>query len=450
MMKRFLASLLAILLLLCLPACGDSAPKAEETPPPSESSLSTSLRRYVVTFDPNGGELSEGDLTQHVAAGKLPEAPELTRFGYELSGWEPELAAAAENVAYTAQWKAISFTPEELYAYIAPSVGEIVVYDAYGDEFALGSGFFIDDEGTMLTNFHVMEGAYSAEVTTSDGVRHNVDSVLAYDTFIDLAMLRVDIEDNSFLKLSDENVRTGETVYAIGSSLGLTSTFSDGIVSTASRDYDGVHYIQTTAPISHGNSGGPLVNTHGWVVGINTMTMAEGQNLNFALDISEVDNLDLSNPLTVAEFYDETAPESGADQTGAFYDEADYAEVESNDSLTQADMLHLGAWLAGVVASEEDFDYYAVEIEEPGDYFFEVVPFYTEDSEYLIGGVCRITEDDYEIIDVLTPEENLEYKIENTLRLTIDEEGIYFLIITVEDGYPYSEPAYYKLRVTAE
>lgn len=450
-MKRFLSVLLLISLLLCLPACGGSTPAADETLLAEEETASVSaLRRYIVTFDPNGGELEDGSLTQHVSTGTIPVAPKLTRFGYELSGWEPELSEVSENTTFTAQWTAVSLDPEELYSYIAPSVGEIVIYDTDGEEIALGSGFFIDDEGTMLTNYHVMEGAYSADVTTSDGVKHNIESVLAYDTSIDLAMLRVDIEENSFLKLSDEQVRTGETVYAIGSSLGLTSTFSDGIVSTASRDYDGVSYIQTTAPISHGNSGGPLVNTHGWVVGINTMTMTEGQNLNFALDISEVDNLDLSNPLTVSEFYEETAPEEVSDQSGAFYDETDYAEVESNDSLTQADILYLNEWFAGDVKDEEDFDYYAINIEEPGDYLIELVPYYTVDSEYLICGLCRVTEDDYEIIDMLSPSEDYEYEVENVLKIAIEDADLYFIIVTIEDGYPYSDPAYYKLRVSAE
>lgn len=446
MKNRVFAFLLACTLLLCLPACGSGG-----TPEPTPGSADvSSLRRYSITFDPNGGDLVSGSLEQHVAGGVIPEAPELARFGYELDGWDPALTAATGNASYTARWTAVSFTPEELYAYIEPSVGEIVVCDANGDEFGLGSGFFIDDEGTMLTNYHVMEGAHSAEVTTADGVKHSVESVLGFDPAIDLAMIRVDVTDNTFLMLSEERVRTGETVYAIGSSLGLTSTFSDGIVSTASRDYDGVRYIQTTAPISHGNSGGPLVNTHGWVVGINTMSAAEGQNLNFALDIQEVENLDLSHPLTVEEFYDETKPQYIAEQVGMFYDETDYAEVESNDSLMLADMIPYGEWVAGEVSGLEDFDYFAIEIDEPGTYLFEVVPYYKSSSDYLLGGVCRLTEDDYEVIDVIKPseDEDLDYEIENVLELTLDEEGVYFLVLMTADDYPYTEPAYYKLRVS--
>ena len=446
MKKRVSAFLLACSILLCLPACGGISDTAAD--PPAGTPSVSSLRRYAISFDPNGGELVSGSLDQHVAGGAVPEAPELTRFGYELDGWDPELTAATKNTAYTARWSAVSFTPEELYAYIAPSVGEIVVFDEHGDEYALGSGFFIDDEGTMITNFHVMEGAYSAEVTTSDGATHSVESVLGYDTAIDLAMLHVDITDNSFLLLSDEPVLTGETVYAIGSSLGLTSTFSDGIVSTASRDYDGVRYIQTTAPISHGNSGGPLVDTHGWVVGINTMSMAEGQNLNFALDVREIDNLDISHPLTVNEFYDETASHYTADQVGAFYDETDYAEIESNDSLMLADMIPYDEWVAGEVTDGADLDYFAIEIDEPGTYLFEAVPLYKSDSEYLLGGVFQLTEDNFELIDILAPSESLNYEIENALELTLDEADVYFLVLMADDDYSYSEPIYYKLRVS--
>ncbi len=101
-------------------------------------------------------------------------------------------------------------------------------------------------------------------------------------------------------------VITGETVYAVGSSKGLTGTLSDGLVSTASRIVDDVDCIQITAAISSGNSGGPLINIYGEVIGSNTMSLASGQNLNFAVNITELQAVETTNAMTMAEFYDET------------------------------------------------------------------------------------------------------------------------------------------------
>ena len=83
-------------------------------------------------------------------------------------------------------------------------------------------------------------------------------------------------------------VSTGESVYVIGSSEGLTSSFSSGIVSSAQRTAGDIDYIQITAPISHGNSGGPVLNSKGEVIGISTLSIVDGQNLNFAISINTV------------------------------------------------------------------------------------------------------------------------------------------------------------------
>lgn len=270
---------------------------------------------YSVQFEMNGGTLVSGRLLQHIPEGEAAIAPELEREGYIQTGWNEDFDSVTEDLIVVALWKKTDtlaesvqtpaariwerqsnaeMSSEEIYAKIAPSVVEIITYTRSGMEFSLGSGFFVDDEGVVVTNHHVIEGAASATITTYDGLEYNVISVLASDETKDIAVLRTEASGYLYLETSTRDVVTGQTVYALGSSEGLTSTFSTGVVSNAIRVVDGVRYIQMTAPISHGNSGGPLVNTTGEVVGINTSTLEGAQNINFAIRIEELFSLDYS------------------------------------------------------------------------------------------------------------------------------------------------------------
>lgn len=100
-------------------------------------------------------------------------------------------------------------------------------------------------------------------------------------------------------------VSVGTTVYAIGSSRGMTNTYSQGIITYADRIIDGVSYVQHDASITHGNSGGPLINAYGEVIGINTWGISDSQNLNFAVFVDELDNLVYGIPKTLAELWRE-------------------------------------------------------------------------------------------------------------------------------------------------
>lgn len=149
----------------------------------------------------------------------------------------------------------------------------------------LGSGFIVNGEGYVVTNDHVIAGEHRIAVTVfEDGSRElkkttyeNV-RIVAASAELDLALLRIeDARDEPFraLQLSDgERLREGQTVFAIGSPLGLDRTVSEGIISVADRVINGRLYLQTTTQINPGNSGGPLFNLRGEVVGVNNMKIA--------------------------------------------------------------------------------------------------------------------------------------------------------------------------------
>src|SRR5690348_12628750 len=166
----------------------------------------------------------------------------------------------------------------------------IVISNSAGQETALGSGFLVSAEGEIVTNYHVIKDAHSAIVKLSNGAFFPVSGVLATDSDKDLAIIKVNGKNLPFLSLGDmEKLHVGDQVVAIGSPLGLEGTVSDGIVSGI-REVSNKKWIQTTAPVSHGNSGGPLIDMSNNVVGVVTwgVNLELGQNLNFAAPSSAV------------------------------------------------------------------------------------------------------------------------------------------------------------------
>ncbi|MBQ4370383.1 MAG: serine protease, partial [Oscillospiraceae bacterium] len=179
----------------------------------------------------------------------------------------------------------------------ASAVFYIDIYGMCGDLLGSGSGFFISDDGLALTNYHVAANSSCLTATMTDGTVYSAIDVIDYDSFNDLVLLRVHgAEGRPYLTLGDSSaVKQGETVYAIGSPLGLSNTMSAGIVSNVSRVLDGVTYIQTSAQITHGSSGGALVNEYGEAVGVTCGGFDSYGDLNLAVPINYVSELDRSS-----------------------------------------------------------------------------------------------------------------------------------------------------------
>jgi S1-C subfamily serine protease len=185
-------------------------------------------------------------------------------------------------------------------AMLEPSVVRIDVYLG-GGWYAGGSGVIITNNGWVLTNMHVIEGAQWIQITLMDGQEYDVNTEPYLHETLDIAIVKIDSSRNDFpaAKLgSSSDVIVGEEVIAIGYALLLPgqATITTGIVSAVRMEYwwgNFSEYIQTDASINQGNSGGPLVNLKGEVIGINTMTyvdeyIGEGvENLGFATPIDD-------------------------------------------------------------------------------------------------------------------------------------------------------------------
>ena len=172
----------------------------------------------------------------------------------------------------------------ELVRRIKPSAVAIETFDARGEKLARGSGFFID-VNRVVTNRHVIEGAYRAEVHLNSGHTFPVKNVIAVDAEGDVALLRVDAPAGLVrpLSLDRTSPQEGESVVVIGNPFGLEGSVTNGIVS-AVRDIPGFgRIIQIAAPISPGSSGSPVVNMQGQVIGVATLQITGGQSVNFAI-----------------------------------------------------------------------------------------------------------------------------------------------------------------------
>src|SRR5215207_6359839 len=174
----------------------------------------------------------------------------------------------------------------ELIRRVKPSVVSVITYNAKGEVALTGTGFFIRP-GQVLTNLHVVEGAHHAEVRTFEGKgkTYPVSGLTSVDEDGDLAVLGVEMpaERASVVETTTNAPEEGERVFVIGNPLRLEGSVADGIVS-AVREVPGLgRIVQITAPISHGNSGSPVFNMKGQVIGVVTIRVMNGQNINLAL-----------------------------------------------------------------------------------------------------------------------------------------------------------------------
>jgi V8-like Glu-specific endopeptidase len=214
------------------------------------------------------------------------------------------------------------------------SVVSIVMSDKEGHPIAQGSGFLISKDGWVVTNYHVIRNGKSAVVKLPDGALFAVEGVLTSDKHRDVAVIKAHGSDFRTLALGDsDRLQVGEEVVAIGSPLSLESTVSNGIVSgIRTAEEEGGKFLQITAPISPGSSGGPLFNMAGGVVGITTSHLVGGENLNFAIPINDVKPMLLARSSQARALPDEPEADETAEATIP-------AQAENNDCDDEYDSL---------------------------------------------------------------------------------------------------------------
>ncbi len=206
----------------------------------------------------------------------------------------PTEAAVATLPAATGQFYAATTKPATArdVSTLVKQIGEAVVQVKTAG--GLGSGFFLNEDGYLITNFHVIEG--ETEISVEVYQQRNGQlaretykqvKIIAINKYHDLALLHIEDKNAPQFKAvtlgSADALNVGEGVFAIGSPLGLERTVTQGIVSTKTRQMEGNLYLQTSAQINPGNSGGPLFNLAGEVVGVTNMKINFGEGLGFAI-----------------------------------------------------------------------------------------------------------------------------------------------------------------------
>jgi serine protease Do len=198
------------------------------------------------------------------------------------AGWNTAVFVAAPTGAATAASSGV-LSVAEVAELTRPSLVKITQAGREG-EYGVGSGFVVSEDGLIVTNRHVIGEARRLKVEGSDGRVHEVTEVFAHDTKLDLAVLRVATQGLKPLKLGDSDAaKQGEPIVAMGNPEGLAYSVVEGIISEPRRDVEGQPMIQVAIPIERGNSGGPLMDREGRVLGVLTLKSARTENLGFAM-----------------------------------------------------------------------------------------------------------------------------------------------------------------------
>ena len=207
------------------------------------------------------------------------------------------LAIAAFIVGSALLSSAEEWPAEKIYAQSLPSILTLRVESKSGDRF-VGSAFLAIQEGIAVTAWHVIYDAVKVTAKFSDGTSCDVAGFVERDETKDVALIKVEAKDRPLLSVASASPRVGMKTYVIGSPKGYEFSIGDGLLSQIQK-VDGFSQYQVSCPFSPGNSGGPILNARGEVVGIAAWTRNGAQNLNFATPATEANNLDASKPITL-------------------------------------------------------------------------------------------------------------------------------------------------------
>jgi hypothetical protein len=242
------------------------------------------------------------------------------------------------------------------------SIVYIELYNQFNQLVSSGSGIIISKDGKIATNLHVINdislGQY-VKIKLSDGKSYKTSKVLGYDEKEDLAIVKIDGPNNlPVAELGDSTkISTGEKVYALGSPLGIQNTMTEGIISNTSIPVEKVTRIQTSAPISPGNSGGALVNQNGKVIGVVVASLIDGQNMNLAIPINKLKALKTNNNTNLLDLNRKIYPPLSG--------KGEVDEQEDNGYLDNADpLVNLENDIYGSVADINDMDLFMINLTE--------------------------------------------------------------------------------------
>ncbi|MEH6937912.1 trypsin-like peptidase domain-containing protein [Bacillus sp. JJ664] len=288
---------------------------------------------------------------------------------------------------------------KEAFDKVNKSVVYIESYNQNNQLVGTGSGFIVSKDGKIVTNHHVVSDVSlvsRVKIKLSNGITYETSRVKGYNADKDIVILKIDGPTNlPVVTLADSSkVQTGEKVYALGSPRGVQNTITEGIVSNRNVVIGKNQFIQTSAPITPGNSGGVLVNIYGEVIGVNDLTRIDAQNMNYAIPINVYKQIPANSNYDLIEI------------NRAYYVPAhgkgSVEEEESNNTIDDADYIpYSDAMLYGTFSNNQDMDFYYFLITDN-----ETVSIIasTTDAKYSEDLTFALYDVDGEFIDVCTAE----------------------------------------------
>ena len=256
--------------------------------------------------------------------------------------------------SYTELYALPTYTSTEIFDAAVKYTGKITAYDSSGTERTFGTAFVLSSDGKIVTNYHVIEGAYSADVTI-DNIKYPIVSLLAYDEVRDLAVLKIDATNLIPARICKNPVAIGSTVYAVGLSKGLTVAYLQGNVVDGKRIVNGVSYIQHNASLTQGYAGGPLINVYGEVIGIHVTGVEGLQNLYFSVFAEELDHMEYGTPTTLQDLYEQ--------KVQAYQEEFDALTSEYNANINEL-QLKIADCQTNINNYQQKLDYAKIQLRE--------------------------------------------------------------------------------------
>ncbi|WP_114167133.1 trypsin-like peptidase domain-containing protein [Exiguobacterium sp. TNDT2] len=239
---------------------------------------------------------------------------------------------------------------------VNPSVAIVEMLDANGQVTSFGSGY-VSAKGEVVTNYHVVSGEmnHRARVRFADGTLYETFKLKRFDPDIDLAVLDIPLLTSIRPLPVATAGSTGSVVYALGSPRGVSNTITQGILSNR-QVYEGGHpYLQFNASVTHGNSGGPLIDVYGQVIGVVTWGRIDSQNMNYAVPVSQLKSLKYTNE-TIVNVQQPSLPVVSG--------EGDTQEQELNDEFDDADVIQYArGYIEGMTYDRDDIDTFVFRVD---------------------------------------------------------------------------------------
>ncbi|MEW5706192.1 MAG: stalk domain-containing protein [Actinomycetota bacterium] len=289
-------------------------------------------------------------------------------FGYSVS-WNQatKTVAIAKSAPSLEDVENTNTSIQAVAAKVSKSVLFLEVYDSKGNHYKQGSCVAID-RNLVVTNYHVIDGGSSATIKGEEVSTSMIEGVIAYDIQSDLAILKVNVNLTRVELGDSSSLRAGDKVVAIGNPQGLVGTVSDGIISNVSRQLDGKQFLQFTAPVSPGSSGGGLFDINAKLIGITAASLMPGQaqNLNLAIPVNLLKPLisvaATSNIIPLNQFFGPSYPQNQV----AVQEVVDRLNSEMAEWYSSFGVIRFKFAVFGEGPSE--YDYNVIALIEPSDY----------------------------------------------------------------------------------